>query len=272
MAPHARIYTEMVEAAGLVAGGGQVQRAALDPAEHPIALQLGGNDPGTVAAAARLGADLGFDEINFNACCPTDRTGAERFGACLMDEPALVADCVAAARAAVGLPVTVKVRIGFNHREDDDVLDSFIDAVTPAGCDTFIVHARKVWLDGLDPAKQRETPPLNYGRVERLKAKRPHLTIIINGGIASPDEAKGMLRIFDGVMVGRAAYAAPRLMAEFDRLLFAPAAPERPLSEIYQCFMGYRDRAIATGAPASRLAELAAMIDACHRESRTTDS
>ncbi len=176
------LYTEMVTAEAILRG--QPERLLqFDPAEHPVALQVGGSDPDRLAAAALIGAEFGYDEINLNVGCPSDRVQSGRFGACLMAEPALVAECIAAMRAKVGVPVTVKCRIGIDDQDAEQSLDRFIDAVAAGGCRTFVVHARKAWLEGLSPKENRDVPPIDYGRVYRVKARRPDLTIIVNGGI-----------------------------------------------------------------------------------------
>ncbi len=219
LAPHALLYTEMLTAAAVVHG----DRSRLlrnDPGEHPVVLQLGGSEPALLAAAARHGVDAGFDEINLNCGCPSDRVQAGRFGACLMREPALVAECVAAMRAAVPVPITVKCRIGVDDMDDDAGLREFVDTVAAAGCSTFVVHARKAWLKGLSPKQNREVPPLDYVRVARLKAERPELSIVLNGGIETPDDALAHLACFDGVMLGRTAYHDPYVLAVLDARIF----------------------------------------------------
>ncbi len=186
LSTHARLYTEMLTVPAVIHGK-RDQLLGFDPTEHPIALQLGGSDPAGLAQAARIGEDWGYDEINLNVGCPSDRVQVGSFGACLMAEPELVADCVAAMRAVVRMPVTVKCRIGIDDQDSEADLDRFIDTVASAGCDTFMVHARKAWLKGLSPKENREIPPLDYERVARLKARRPELTIVLNGGISSVD-------------------------------------------------------------------------------------
>src|SRR5262245_4164603 len=213
------LYTEMVTAQAVLHGRRE-RLLAFSPQEHPVALQLGGSDPRRLAQAAAIGESFGYDEINLNVGCPSDRVQEGRFGACLMAEPALVADCVAAMRARVGVPVTVKCRIGIDDQDSEADLERFIGAVARAGCRTFIVHARKAWLQGLSPKENREVPPLDYPRVHRLKAAHPELEIVINGGIASLDEAAAHLAHVDGVALGRAAYQNPYLLADVDRRLF----------------------------------------------------
>ncbi|MCK9538820.1 tRNA dihydrouridine(20/20a) synthase DusA [Dokdonella sp.] len=226
LAPTALLYTEMVTAAAVVHGARE-RLLGFDPAEHPLALQLGGAEPAELAHAARIGADLGYDEINLNVGCPSDRVQSGRFGACLMREPALVASCFAAMQAAVSVPVTVKCRIGVDEQDEYAALAEFVDAVHAAGCTTFIVHARKAWLQGLSPKENREVPPLNYERVYRLKRELPALNVIINGGIASLADVAEHLRRVDGVMLGRVAYHEPFRLAEVAHALDGTPLPER---------------------------------------------
>ncbi|WGM39793.1 tRNA dihydrouridine(20/20a) synthase DusA [Caulobacter sp. NIBR1757] len=216
----ALLYTEMVTT-GAVLHGDRDRLLGYDPVEHPVALQLGGSDPDDLAASARIGADLGYDEINLNVGCPSDRVQSGRFGACLMREPELVADCMAAMIGAVDVPVTVKCRIGVDDQEPADSLFRLVDLSAAAGVKTFVVHARKAWLKGLSPKENRDIPPLDYPLVYRLKRERPELTIVINGGVASLDEAEAHLAHVDGVMMGRAAYHEAGLLGEVDRRLFA---------------------------------------------------
>ncbi len=216
---HALLYTEMVTAAA-IRHGDRARLLGFDPAELPVALQIGGSDPALLAEVAKVGEDFGYCEINLNVGCPSDRVQEGRFGACLMAEPALVRDCVGMMMAAVRLPVTVKCRIGIDDQDDDADLERFVMTVSEAGCSTFIVHARKAWLEGLSPKENREIPPLNYARVHRLKQAHPELTVIINGGIASLDAAEEQLRHVDGVMLGRAAYHSPWILNDVDRRFF----------------------------------------------------
>ncbi len=220
---HALLYTEMVTAEAILHGN-RDRILDFDAAEHPVALQLGGSDPIKLAAASRIGAGYGYREINLNIGCPSDRVQEGRFGACLMAEPDLVARCIAAMAAAVSIPVTVKCRIGIDDQDQEADFRRFIDTVASAGCCTFIVHARKAWLKGLSPKENREIPPLDYARVYRLKAERPDLTIVINGGIATLDACDEHLRHVDGVMLGRAAYHEPFILADVDRRFFGDTA------------------------------------------------
>ncbi len=222
---HALLYTEMVTAEAILHGKRDLL-LGFSPAEHPVALQLGGSDPAKLAEAARIGADYGYDAINLNVGCPSDRVQEGRFGACLMAEPQLVADCVAAMRNAVAVPVTVKCRIGIDAQDSERDFQTFIDTVADAGCTTFIVHARKAWLKGLSPKENRDIPPLDYDRVHRLKASRADLMIVLNGGIGSLDEALQHQGPLDGVMLGRAAYQTPWLLADVDERIF-DAPPNR---------------------------------------------
>lgn len=220
LSPHARLYTEMVHANAVIHGD-RDRLLSVDPIEHPVALQLGGSDPALLAAAARIGADRGFDEVNLNCGCPSDRVQAGRFGACLMREPALVADAVAAmidACAATGrdVPVTVKCRLGVDYDHDYHRFRDFVDAIAAAGCRTFVVHARNAWLKGLSPKENREVPPLRYDWAYRLKQERPALQVVVNGGITTQAEATAHLEHADGAMLGRAAYHDPYLLHRLD--------------------------------------------------------
>jgi tRNA-dihydrouridine synthase A len=226
LAPHARLYTEMVTT-GAVLHGDRERLLGFSTEEHPVALQLGGHEPHELAACARIGAELGYDEVNLNVGCPSDRVQSGRFGACLMREPALVADCVAAMRAAVSIPVTVKCRIGVDEQDDYEALHRFAELLVGAGLRTLIVHARKAWLHGLSPKENREIPPLNYPRVYQLKREFPHLTIAINGGIGTAEAAQTHLPHVDGVMLGRAAYHDPYVLAQLEHALFDTPLPDR---------------------------------------------
>ena len=216
LAPHARLYSEMVHANAVIHGD-RTRLLAMDPSEHPVALQLGGSEPALLAQAARIGAEHGFDEINLNCGCPSDRVQAGRFGACLMREPALVAESVAAMIEAVpGTPVTVKCRLGVDDDHEWDRFLAFIDTIVDAGCRMFVVHARNAWLQGLSPKENREVPPLRYDWAYRLKQERPALQVIVNGGIADAAEATAHLDHVEGAMLGRAAYHSPYLLHELD--------------------------------------------------------
>jgi tRNA-dihydrouridine synthase A len=226
----ALLYTEMVTAPAILHGDHQ-RLLGFDAVEHPVALQLGGSDPVQLAEAARIGEAFGYDEINLNVGCPSDRVQSGRFGACLMREPALVADCMAAIQEAVSVPATVKCRIGVDDQEPQVSLFETVDACTAVGIEVFIIHARMAWLQGLSPKENRDVPPLDYGLVRRLKRERPHLSISINGGIASLDEAEAHLDNsdgvqLDGVMLGRAAYHEPAILGQADRRLFGASTPD----------------------------------------------
>jgi tRNA-dihydrouridine synthase A len=253
MTRRALLYTEMVTAPAVIHGD-RARLLAMSPAEHPVALQLGGADPGALAEAAAIGAACGYDEINLNVGCPSDRVQEGRFGACLMAEPDLVAACVAAMQARVAVPVTVKCRIGIDAQDDEADLQRFVERVAAAGCRTFIVHARKAWLQGLSPKQNREVPPLDYARVHRLKASRPDLTIVINGGITDLDAAQTHLAHVDGVMLGRAAYQTPYLLADVDRRFFADAAPAPTRSEVIERLLPYVARHVAAGGRVNNVA------------------
>ena len=224
MSRRARLYAEMLTT-GAVIHGDRARLLGFDASEHPVALQLGGSDPRDLATAAKIGEDFGYDEINLNVGCPSDRVQDGRFGACLMREPELVADCMAAIRSAVSIPATVKCRIGVDDQEPEVSLFATVDACAAVGIGVFIVHARKAWLQGLSPKENRDVPPLDYDLVRRLKRERPHLNISINGGIANLDEAEAHLAEtdgvrLDGVMLGRAAYHEPAILGQADRRLY----------------------------------------------------
>ena len=246
--PCALLYTEMVTAAALVHGDA-ARLLAHDVAEHPVAAQLGGSDPRALAHAARLAADAGFDEVNLNCGCPSDRVQSGRFGACLMGEPDTVARAVAAMRAAVDVPVTVKCRIGIDDRDTWEHFLEFVDTVSAAGCDTFIVHARKAWLHGLSPKENREVPPLDYDRVTRLRRERPALTIVLNGGLKTVDAVCGALEDVDGVMLGRAAYHEPWLLSELMQPVFGRAPAFDDPVEVVHAYLPYVARELAAGTP-----------------------
>ena len=242
----ALLYTEMLTT-GAVLHGDRARLLRHDPAEHPLALQLGGADPRALAECARIGAAFGFDEINLNAGCPSDRVQDGRFGACLMAEPALVGDCVAAMKAAIALPVTVKCRIGIDEQDPELALEIFAGAVERAGADALIVHARKAWLKGLSPKENREIPPLDYARVYRLKAAHPQLAVVLNGGIAGVEEALSHLARIDGVMMGRAAYQEPWRLLAVDSLAFGEKARPATAKEAAAALIPYIERELAAG-------------------------
>jgi len=243
---HALLYTEMITADAVICGDRE-RLLGFSTEEHPVALQLGGSNPERLATAARIGAEFGYDEINLNVGCPSDRVQEGRFGACLMAEPELVAECVAAMQATCEVPVTVKCRIGIDDQDSEADLERFISTVAAAGCATFIVHARKAWLQGLSPKENRDVPPLDYNRVYRLKAAHPELTIVINGGIRSLDEAENHLQHVDGVMLGRAAYQMPYLLAEVDRRIFGSDEPPVSRREVVERLKPYIERHLARG-------------------------
>ncbi len=243
----ALLYTEMLTT-GAVLHGDRARLLRYDPTEHPLALQLGGSDPRALAACARIGADLGFDEINLNAGCPSDRVQDGRFGACLMAEPRLVGDCIAAMKAAVAIPVTVKCRIGIDEQDPEAALEIFAQAVEQAGTDALIVHARKAWLKGLSPKENREIPPLDYDRVYRLKAAHPRLIVVLNGGIGDVAAAPAHLRHLDGVMMGRAAYQEPWRLIAVDPLMFGEAARFTSPKQAAFALVPYIERELAHGA------------------------
>ncbi len=242
----ARLYTEMVTAQAVIRGD-RDHLLGFDGVEHPVALQLGGSDPALLAEAARIGADYGYDEINLNVGCPSDRVQSGRFGACLMREPALVAECVAAMRTAVSVPVTVKCRIGVDDQDPEESLYTLVDACAEAGVDQFIVHARKAWLQGLSPKENRDIPPLDYALVHRLKADRPGLAIMLNGGLASLDQCAVEAAGLDGVMLGRAAYHDPGLLGAVDSRLFDTCAPPVSPEAAIEAYRPYMARQLAAG-------------------------
>ena len=242
------LYTEMVTAQA-VAHGDIEHLLGFDAVEHPVALQLGGSDPKLLADAARIGGQMGYDEINLNVGCPSDRVQSGRFGACLMLEPLLVAECVAAMGEATSAPVTVKCRIGVDDQDPDVALFGLVDACAAAGVKTFAVHARKAWLQGLSPKENRDIPPLDYEIVYRLKRERPDLTIVLNGGVANLDEAKIHLAQVDGVMLGRAAYHDPALLCAVDREIFGEAVEDIDGFAAIERYRPYMAAQLAKGAP-----------------------
>ncbi|WP_347263481.1 tRNA dihydrouridine(20/20a) synthase DusA [Nitrobacter sp.] len=241
------LYTEMLTA-GAVIHGARDRLLGFSDVEHPVALQLGGSDPADLATAARIGEDFGYDEINLNVGCPSDRVKDGRFGACLMAEPDIVAESVNAMKRAVSVPVTVKCRIGIDDQDMESALDAFACKVVAAGVDALIVHARKAWLQGLSPKENRNVPPLDYGRVYRLKASFPGLPIIINGGIDGIAEAKQHLAHVDGVMLGRAAYQEPWRLLEVESVLFGEARPHATMKQALEAMVPYIEEQLAGGA------------------------
>ncbi len=252
MTRHTRLYTEMVTTGALLHGDPR-RHLEFHAAEHPIALQLGGSEPDALARCARLAEDYGYDEVNLNVGCPSDRVQAARFGACLMNEPALVGECIAAMGAATRLPVTVKTRIGVDERDSYDELTQFVRTVATAGCRVFIIHARKAWLKGLSPRENREIPPLRYDVAERLKQDFPTLTVAVNGGVKTLAAMQGHLGAFDGVMVGREAVSNPYLFADVDRRFFDPAAPVPAREEVVRAWLPYIAAQLQEGVPLARM-------------------
>ncbi|RJS15967.1 tRNA dihydrouridine(20/20a) synthase DusA [Corallococcus sp. H22C18031201] len=248
ISPRTLLYTEMVTT-GAVLHGDRERLLGFSPQEHPVALQLGGSEPADLAESARIGEAWGYDEINLNVGCPSDRVQSGRFGACLMAEPDTVARGVAAMREAVRVPVTVKSRIAIDEMEEWPTLEDFVRRVSAAGCTRFIVHARKAWLKGLSPKENRDVPPLRYELVHRLKAEFPHLDISINGGIKTLDAVAEQLQHVDGVMVGRAAYETPYLLADADRRFFGSAQVPLTRHEVVDAMLPYIEAQRVRGAP-----------------------
>ncbi len=242
----ARLYTEMLTT-GAVIRGDRERLLGFDACEHPVALQLGGSNPRDLAESAKIGEGFGYDEINLNVGCPSDRVQDGRFGACLMTVPQLVGDCVAAMKAAVRVPVTVKCRIGVDNQDPEQALDALAQNVVAVGADALIVHARKAWLEGLSPKENRNIPPLDYDRVYRLKAAMPDVTISINGGIVSIEEAKAHLKHVDGVMLGRAAYQEPWRLLAVDPELFGATPPHASMHEAIESLFSYIEKERARG-------------------------
>jgi tRNA-dihydrouridine synthase A len=246
----ALLYTEMLTT-GAVLHGDRTRLLRFGPSEHPVAVQLGGCDPSALVASARICADTGFDEINLNVGCPSDRVRNGRFGACLMAEPGLVGECVAAMKAAVAVPVTVKCRIGIDDQDPEAALDALADAAVAAGVDRLIVHARKAWLSGLSPRENRGVPPLDYARVYRLKQRLPGLEVVINGGVATVEQALVHLTKLDGAMMGRAAYQEPWRLLDVDPVLFGTPAPVTSVRMAAEAMIAYLERETAAGIRAS---------------------
>lgn len=245
---HARLYTEMVTSAALLRGD-KHRFLAYHASETPLALQLGGSDPAELGICARMGEDYGYDEINLNVGCPSDRVKSGRFGACLMADPLRVADCIAGLQARVKIPVTVKCRIGIDDLDSQAHFYHFIDTVAQAGCSTFIVHARKAWLHGLSPKQNREIPPLQYDRVFALKQDRPELTVILNGGLLNTETCLENLQHCDGVMVGRAAYHNPMQFADIDARIFNDHHDRVSAHELVNAYIPYIESQLALGVP-----------------------
>lgn len=244
----ARLYTEMVTA-DAVLHGDRIRLLGFHEEEHPLALQLGGSDPDKLAMAAEIAQGFGYDEINLNVGCPSDRVQSGRFGACLMQEPDLVAACVASMRATVSLPVTVKCRIGVDDQDPEKALFELVEKSATAGCGVFIIHARKAWLQGLSPKQNRDIPPLDYELVYRLKEIHPELVIVINGGIETLDQADAHLHMCDGVMLGRAAYKTPYLLADVDARFYGETAPAPSREQVLEKLLPYAESLVASGQP-----------------------
>lgn len=254
LSKHARLYSEMVPMNGLLNGDPE-RFLAFSTAEHPVALQIGGSDPDGLARSAKMAAEWGYDEVNLNVGCPSDRVSKGRFGACLMAEPSLVAECIQAMSQAVRVPVTVKCRIGIDDMDTEQSLDSFVDRVSQAGCQTLIVHARKALLNGLSPAENRTVPPLKYDRVYRLKQDFPSLNIVLNGGISSITKAEHHLKHVDGVMLGRAAYDTPYLLSSVDSRLFADQGDGPSRQTVVERYIGYCRGEVTKGVPLHHLTQ-----------------
>ena len=246
------LYTEMITSAAVIHGD-RDRLLDFDPAEHPVALQIGGSEPGEMGTCARIAEERGFDEVNINVGCPSKRVRAGRFGACLMAEPDRVADCVAAMQSATSIPVTVKTRIGIDDRDSYEDLAAVVPRVAASGCGTFVVHARKAWLTGLSPKENRDVPPLRYDVVERLKQDFPALIVVLNGGVTDLEQARRHLTRLDGVMIGREAYHNPYLLAGGDREFFGD--PRAPLTRrgVVEAFLPYAARELERGARLSHL-------------------
>lgn len=249
---HALLYTEMITTGALLYGN-YAKFLQYDPIEHPIALQVGGSDPAALGRCAKLAEDFGYDEINLNVGCPSSRVQAGGIGACLMLEPDLVANCVANMRANTKIPVTVKTRIGVDHNESYDFLTNFIEKVAKAGCQDFIIHARKAWLKGLSPKENREIPPLHYATVYQIKRDFPQLNIVINGGFNTLEAAIEQLTKVDGVMLGHAVYDNPYLMGEVDKLIFEQPAPYRSIHQIIEDYLPYVEMQLTNGIALSQI-------------------
>ncbi|NOX67819.1 MAG: tRNA dihydrouridine(20/20a) synthase DusA [Gammaproteobacteria bacterium] len=253
LSPGVRLYTEMVTTAALCHGDAATL-LQFDPSEHPLALQLGGSDPATMARAAKMGADAGYDEININIGCPSDRVQSGAFGACLMAKPKLVGDCVAAARDAVDIPVTVKTRIGIDDHDSFEFLQDFVATVAASGCELFVVHARKAILSGLSPKDNRRIPPLNYDRVYEIKRAFPDLTIVLNGGITTIEQCRRQLEMLDGVMIGRKAYQQPWFLFELEQAMREKDTVRQVEREqIIEQMYPYIEQQLCAGVPLKRI-------------------
>lgn len=248
----ALLYTEMLTTGAVIFGDAN-KLLGYHEAEHPLVLQIGGSDPLEMARSARIGAKWGYDEININVGCPSDRVQSGMFGACLMKRPRVVADCVKAMRDAVDVPITVKHRIGVDDQDSTEALHDFIATVAEGGCDTFIIHARKAWLQGLSPRQNREVPPLQYPAVHAVKQAFPNLTVVVNGGFADLDQAAAQLQRVDGVMLGRQVYSNPYLLAGVDQHIYGDAGARLARTEILDAYMPYVETQLAAGVPLHRL-------------------
>ncbi|MFT5085008.1 MAG: tRNA-dihydrouridine synthase A [Lentisphaeria bacterium] len=243
---HSLLYTEMVTTGALIHGD-RARFLGFSPQEHPLAIQLGGSNPKDLAQCARMAEDWGYNEVNLNCGCPSDRVQSGKIGAILMAEPQLVAECVAAMKQACSVPVTIKHRIGIDDMEDYQAMADFVEQVAAAGCSTFIVHARKAWLKGLSPKENRQIPPLRYELVAQLKAAFPHLNIVINGGITTIEQSQALLESVDGVMIGREAYNNPYFLAEVDGRLFNASAPPPSREQVMEQYIDYCEKGLAEG-------------------------
>ncbi len=248
----ARLYTEMVPA-GAVIYGDRARLMGFDPMEHPLAIQFGGNDPRQLAECAKIAVSMGYDEVNLNVGCPSARVKQGRFGACLMAQPQLVADCVGAMSDAVAVPITVKTRIGIDHRDSYAQLAEFVRIVQAAGCRHFIVHARKAWLQGLSPKQNRNVPPLEYDRVYKLKRDFPELTMTINGGVTDLDQIERHWQRVDGVMMGRSVYRNPWLLTEVERRFYDRSEPVGSRVEVVHAYLDYIERQLLNGVLLSQM-------------------
>ncbi len=247
MSQHARLYTVMITSNALIHHGESAYFLDFDEAEHPVALQLGGNNPAELAFCAKLAQQWGYDEVNLNVGCPSDRVKSGQFGACLMAHPKVVSECVAAMKEAVNIPVTVKIRLGVDDLDSEPYFNQFVDAVADAGCEVFLIHARKAWLQGLSPKQNRTIPPLKYDWVYRLKQRRPDLTIVINGGIQDLETSQVHLQHIDGVMIGRAAYENPYSFAALDQTLFQSDNEILSRTDLVRAYLPYIQRQVESG-------------------------